>query len=130
MRKIATLLLVIPLGLAAGGLVAMQTIRQQGRMFSIDSVTIKAGGSLTFLNDDNVPHNIASISKGNEFNLGSQRPGASTDVTFTAAGEAQVFCAIHPRMKLTVRISDYLRLEHDPEKWVPVFRNDHAQTKR
>jgi hypothetical protein len=21
-------------------------------------------------------------------------------------------------------------LEHDPEKWKPVFRNDHAQTKR
>jgi hypothetical protein len=21
-------------------------------------------------------------------------------------------------------------LEHDPEKWVPVFRRDHAQTKR
>jgi hypothetical protein len=24
----------------------------------------------------------------------------------------------------------YLRLEHDPEKWKPVFRKDHAQTKR
>ena len=106
MRKIATLLLIIPLGLAAGGLVAQQTIRQQGRMCSIDSVTIKAGGSLTFINDDNGPHNIASISKGNEFNLGSQRPGASTDVTFTAAGESQVFCAIHPRMKLSVKIAD------------------------
>ncbi len=22
------------------------------------------------------------------------------------------------------------RLEHDPEKWEPVFRKDHAQTKR
>jgi hypothetical protein len=22
------------------------------------------------------------------------------------------------------------KLEHDPEKWVPVFRKDHAQTKR
>jgi hypothetical protein len=21
-------------------------------------------------------------------------------------------------------------IEHDPEKWVPVFRKDHAQTKR
>jgi hypothetical protein len=21
-------------------------------------------------------------------------------------------------------------LEHDPEKWIPVFRKDHAQTKR
>src|SRR6266704_3091915 len=106
MRRIATLLHVIPLGLAAGGLVATQTIRQQGRLFSIATVTIKRGVSRTFLNDDNVPHNIASISKGNEFNLGSPRPGASTGVTFTAAGEAQVFCAIHPRMKLTVKISD------------------------
>src|SRR5258708_40219931 len=104
MRKIATLL-VIPLGLAAGGLVAMQTIRQQGRMFSIDSVTIKAGGSLTFLNDDNVPHNIASISKGNQFNLGSHPPRARADVPFTAAGEAQVFCLIHPRIKVTARLS-------------------------
>jgi plastocyanin len=106
MRKIATLLLVIPLGLTAGGLVAKQAIRQQGRMFSLESIAIKTGEQLTFVNDDNVPHNIASVSKGNEFNLGSQRPGASTDVTFTAAGEAQVFCAIHPRMKLIVRISD------------------------
>jgi hypothetical protein len=23
-----------------------------------------------------------------------------------------------------------MELEHDPEKWVPVFRKDHAQTKR
>src|SRR3977135_2400814 len=99
MRKIATLLLVIALGLAAGGLVAGQTIRQKGRMFSIDSVIIKAGGSLTFLNDDNVPHNIASISKGNEFNLGSQRPGASTDVTLTAAGAATGDWATPQRMK-------------------------------
>jgi plastocyanin len=106
MRKIATLLLVIPLGMTTGGLVAKQMISQQGRMFSIDSIAIKTGASLTFLNNDNIPHNVASISKGNEFNLGSQRPGASTDVTFTEAGEVLVFCAIHPRMKLTVNISD------------------------
>jgi plastocyanin len=106
MRKIATLLVVIPLGLTAGGLAAKQAIHQHGRMFSIESIAIKTGEQLTFINDDNVPHNIASISKGNEFNLGSQRPGASTDVTFTVPGEAQVFCAIHPRMKLIVRISD------------------------
>jgi hypothetical protein len=24
----------------------------------------------------------------------------------------------------------FRRLEHDPEKWKPVFRKDHAQTKR
>jgi plastocyanin len=105
MQKFFPLVLVIAIGLSAGGLVGRQTIRQQGRMFSVDSVAIKAGESLTFLNDDNVPHNIASISKGNEFDLGSQRPGTSTDVVFTEAGEVQVFCAIHPRMKLTVKVA-------------------------
>jgi plastocyanin len=106
MKKFAAVLVVIPIGLIAGAMVAKQAVRQQGRMFSVDSITVKAGESLTFVNDDNVPHNIASVSKGNEFNLGSQRPGTSTDVTFTEAGEAQVFCAIHPRMKLTVKVTN------------------------
>ena len=106
MRKTILFALVILTGLSAGALAANQMVHQQGRVFSSESVSIKKGEALTFVNDDSIPHNILSASKGNEFNLGSQRPGASTDVTFTAAGEAQVFCAIHPRMKLTVRISD------------------------
>jgi plastocyanin len=53
-----------------------------------------------------VPHNIISTSKGNEFNLGSQQPGSSTDVTFKEAGDALVICAIHPRMKLMVKVTD------------------------
>ncbi len=81
-------------------------IHQQGRVFSAENVTIKKGGLLTFLNDDSVPHNIMSTSKGNEFNLGSQSPGSSTDVTFKEAGEVQVICAIHPRMKMMVKVND------------------------
>jgi plastocyanin len=106
MQKFALLALASIVGLTSGGLVAKTTIRQQGRMFSSDNITIKKGETLTFMNDDNVPHNIASVSKGNEFNLGSQRPGASTDVTFTEPGEVLVICAIHPRMKMTVRITE------------------------
>jgi plastocyanin len=106
MRKFSTLFVVVLVGLTAGGLTARQAIHQQGRMFSVQSIAIKRGEALTFINDDTVPHNIASISKGHEFNLGSQGPGISTEVTFTEAGEAQVFCAIHPRMTLTVKVSD------------------------
>jgi plastocyanin len=105
MQKFVPLVLVVVAGISAGAMVGRQTIHQQGRMFSVDHVGIKAGETLTFLNDDNVPHNIASVSRGNEFDLGSQRPGASTEVTFTEPGDIQVFCAIHPRMKLTVRVS-------------------------
>jgi plastocyanin len=93
-------------GLSVGAFAATQFIHQKGRMFSSESVAIKKGGMLTFMNDDNVPHNIYSTTKGNEFNLGSQSPGTSTDVTFNEAGEVQVMCAIHPRMTMTIKVVD------------------------
>jgi plastocyanin len=94
------------MGLTVGALAANLTITQKGRIFSSESVTIKKGEALTFVNDDTVPHNIVSTSKGNEFNLGSQPPGSATDVTFKEAGEALIICAIHPRMKMTVKIAE------------------------
>ena len=106
MRPSSLFVLAILGGLSTGALAATEVIHQQGRMFSSESVTVKKGEALTFLNDDTVPHNIMSTSKGNEFNLGSQLPGTSTDVTFKEAGEVQVICAIHPRMKMTVKVED------------------------
>ena len=106
MRRLAVFVLVISTGLSAGALAANQMVHQQGRVFGPDSVTVKKGDALTFLNDDTIPHNIMSASKGNEFNLGSQAPGMSTDVTFKEAGDVQVICAIHPRMKMMVKVTD------------------------
>jgi plastocyanin len=106
MRQLTLLTLVITAGLSAGALAATQVIHQQGRAFSAENVTVKKGEALTFLNDDSVPHNIMSNSKGNEFNLGSQPPGTSVDVTFKEVGDVQVICAIHPRMKMLVKVED------------------------
>ncbi|CCE02485.1 plastocyanin/azurin family copper-binding protein [Bradyrhizobium sp. STM 3809] len=105
-RARSLLAVAILAGLSTGALAATQVIHQQGRAFSEESVTVKKGDALTFLNDDTIPHNIMSTSKGNEFNLGSQQPGASTDVTFKEAGDVAVICAIHPRMKMTVKVVD------------------------
>ena len=94
-------------GLAAGAaLAATQSIHQKGRKFSSALVSLKVGDALSFVNDDTVPHNIYSTSEGNEFDLGSQRPGTVTDVTFTTAGEVEVNCAIHPRMKMQVSVAE------------------------
>jgi plastocyanin len=106
MRTLSILTIVILTGFSAGALGANQMINQKGRKFSMENVAIKKGASLTFLNDDNIPHNIMSSSKGNEFNLGSQMPGNATDVTFKASGEVQVICAIHPRMKMMISVTD------------------------
>jgi hypothetical protein len=41
-----------------------------------------------------------------------------------------VTAAIHTVLPKMGRRFDRRALEHDPEKWKPVFRKDHAQTKR
>ncbi|BAM92933.1 putative blue (type 1) copper protein [Bradyrhizobium oligotrophicum S58] len=105
-RARTILALAVLAGLSTGALAATQVIHQQGRVFSSESVTVKKGDALTFLNDDTIPHNIMSTSKGNEFNLGSQAPGSSTDVAFKEAGDVAVICAIHPRMKMAVKVVD------------------------
>ena len=106
MRMSVLIPLVVAAGLSTGALAATEVIHQQGRAFSSESVTVKKGEAVTFLNDDTVPHNIMSASKGNEFNLGSLPPGSSTDVTFKDVGDVQVICAIHPRMKMAVKVVD------------------------
>lgn len=106
MRMPVVITLVVFAGLSTGALAATQVIHQQGRAFSADVVTVKKGEAITFFNDDTVPHNVMSASKGNEFNLGSLPPGSSTDVVFKQVGDVQVICAIHPRMKMTVRVVD------------------------
>ena len=104
MRIPSIICITVLAGLSTGALAATEVIHQQGRAFSSESVTVKKGEAITFLNDDTVPHNVMSATKGNEFNLGSLPPGSSTDVTFKDVGEVQVICAIHPRMKMTVKV--------------------------
>lgn len=107
MRKLIPVILAVVAGFSVGALAAAnQEIHQKGRVFSVENITLKKGEALTFVNDDTIPHNILSTSKGNEFNLGSQAPGAATDVTFKEAGDVQVICAIHPRMKMMVKVTD------------------------
>jgi plastocyanin len=84
---------------------AERPIMQKGRVFSETDVTVKKGDALLFVNDDSVTHNIMSTNAGNEFNLGSMAPGVSTPVTFNDEGQIMVICAIHPRMKMTVKVT-------------------------
>ncbi|MDB5543938.1 MAG: putative blue (type 1) copper protein [Hyphomicrobiales bacterium] len=84
---------------------ADQSVRQKGRVFSQETMTVKQGDKVVFINDDSVPHNVMSTSSGNDFNLGSQAPGVAIPVTFDKLGNVTVICAIHPRMKLNITIN-------------------------
>jgi len=99
----------LALAFAAGSVTAFateRTIMQKNKTFSESEIELKKGDTLMFVNDDVVVHNIMSTTAGNEFNLGSQSPGASTSIAIKSSGDVTVMCAIHPRMKLTVKVKD------------------------
>jgi plastocyanin len=77
-------------------------IIQENRKFSEKKLTIKAGDTITFVNNDKISHNIYSKSKINAFDFGVQHSGKSHSFTFVELGKVKVRCAIHPKMKLTV----------------------------
>jgi plastocyanin len=79
-----------------------QTVTQSKQTFQPGTVTVKAGATLVFKNDDSVTHNAFSTAKGNEFNSKAQEPGQSASVVLKTKGTVEVRCAFHPKMRLTV----------------------------
>ena len=99
MLRLSVLALV---ALAAGSPPAPHRVRQKGKMFSVTQLRLRAGDRVVFTNDDAVTHNVFSTSDGFKFNLKTQAPSTSAETTFAHKGIAQVRCAFHPNMKLTV----------------------------
>jgi plastocyanin len=79
-------------------------IGQKGRLFSPGTVTIQAGESLVFQNDDAVSHHVYSSTKGQEFDLETVGPGKRMSRTFSKKGRVDVRCGLHPGMRLVVSV--------------------------
>ncbi|MFC3229075.1 plastocyanin/azurin family copper-binding protein [Marinibaculum pumilum] len=102
-----TLVLALAGSLSAGiALAADITVRQKGSTFDQEKVTVRVGEEIVFLNDDRVAHNVMSASGGNKFNLGLQKPGDSQAIAFEKAGRVDVRCAIHPKMKMVIEVTE------------------------
>jgi len=71
-----------------------------GRAFSPSTVTIAAGGSVTFVNDDDREHTAS----GDAFDTGVLDGGAQSTQSFPAAGTFSYLCQIHPDMRGTVSV--------------------------
>lgn len=87
--------------------------------FSQSTVTIDAGGEVSWSNDDTVVHTITSgvltdIGPNGVFDSGLLGPGATFSHWFGEAGEYPYFCMLHPWMTGTVVVQGTTE-EHAPE---------------
>ena len=64
--------------------------------FDPDIVEISKGTTVTWTNDDGVPHTVTSISGA--FDSGNINPGQTYSYTFNQAGPFEYRCANHPSM--------------------------------
>jgi plastocyanin len=81
------------------------TVVQKDKVFSPAELTIRPGDALVFVNADAVKHNVHSATEGFVFDLAVQQPRASDRVQFTKTGVLEILCHIHPRMRMTVRVT-------------------------
>lgn len=68
--------------------------------FDPADIEIAAGGSVTFVNLDLVPHTAT----GDGFDTGTLRKGERKEIAFPTAGEFSYLCKFHRHMTGTIRV--------------------------
>ena len=80
-------------------------IEQRDRRFAPDLVVIPAGSIVSFPNFDPIFHNVFSLSKAKNFDLGNYSKGQTRVVTFPTAGIVAVYCHLHPNMAASIVVA-------------------------
>jgi plastocyanin len=82
-------------------------ISQQGAVFDPHVLPVVAGTTVEWPNNDQIFHNVFSISDAKEFDLGLYKGNPEEkEVTFDKAGRVDVFCSIHANMHCIVLVLD------------------------
>ena len=79
-------------------------VSQKGKTFSVKKMTVSAGDSVKFVNDDPFAHNVFSLSDAKSFDLGSYGQGLAKSVVLDKPGTVEVECAVHPDMRMVIEV--------------------------
>ncbi len=97
---------------AAGGPTSVSIVPGSSSLttdaYQPNPVQVTAGATVTWTNDDAVPHTATSgenATPDQRFDSGIMAPAATFEHTFTEAGEYPYFCLLHPNMVGTVSVS-------------------------
>ena len=73
-------------------------VAQKDKRFQPRILVVTVGTEVEFRNEDPLFHNVFSLTKPNDFDLGLYRSGASKNQKFEAPGAVQLLCNIHSSM--------------------------------
>ena len=86
-----------------------QAIEQRDRRFVPDLIVTPAGTTVSFPNFDPIFHNVFSLSKAKNFDLGNYPKGQTRTVSFATPGVVAVYCHLHSNMSATIMVT--------PNRW-------------
>ena len=82
-------------------------IKQEGAVFAPHVLPIVAGTTVEWPNNDQIFHNVFSVSDAKNFDLGLYKGNPEDKrITFDKAGRVDVFCSIHANMHCVVLVLD------------------------
>jgi plastocyanin len=80
------------------------TLTQKNKAFAPRLLAVPVGSTVNFPNEDQIFHNVFSLSPPQPFDLGLYRAGASKAQTFDQPATLRVFCNIHPQMTAIIAV--------------------------
>jgi plastocyanin len=71
--------------------------------FEPAQLTVKAGTTVTWVNEDDIPHTVVATDKS--FRSKALDTDDKFSFTFAAPGTYQYFCSLHPHMTATITVT-------------------------
>lgn len=84
----------------------VKAVVQKDKRFMPHVLAVPLGATVEFRNDDEIFHNVFSLSKPNDFDLGLYRNGVSREQVFSTPGPVHLLCNIHASMNGWVYVVD------------------------
>ncbi len=79
--------------------VAVQTVELKGFAFAPETLTVKAGTVVEWVNLDSAQHTVTSTSGPESFDSKKLEQNGRYSFTFTKPGTYEYYCELHPGMK-------------------------------
>ena len=109
MKKLILPLVLASFATAGDALAKEYVIVQKDKAFIPAMLDVKVGDTLTFANEEGkkIKHNVYTEDKEFKYlKIKLQKPGEKNSIVVQSAGTVEVRCAMHPKMKLVLNITE------------------------